>query len=155
MPVKVNISDIAEEMTIQFDEMKSFLNKETGELVCINDEEFNAVEEEEPLENFPEWQRGNIKIAGEILETEKYIPLPDSYEINMYEIMERFCLSIEDDKLSGMMCSAIRGSGAFRRFKENILQFEIEEDWYRFRDAALKEIAIEWCKENGIEFVDG
>ncbi|MEA2063455.1 MAG: UPF0158 family protein [Gemmatimonadota bacterium] len=155
MPAKVKLSDIVEEIAMQFDEAQSFLNKETGELYRIGDEELGAAEDEQSIEDFPEWQQENIKIAGEILETDKYISLPDKYEVNMYEIMERFCLSIKEDRLCERMCRAIRGSGAFRRFKDNIRRFDIEDDWYKFQDTALKEIAIEWCEENRIEFVDG
>lgn len=42
-------------------------------MVFVSNEEFRAAEEEEPLERFPEWQRQNIGIAGEILSSDNYI----------------------------------------------------------------------------------
>jgi hypothetical protein len=66
--------------------------------------------------------------------------------------MERFCLSIEDGELSDAFCGLIKGSGTFRRFKDALYHHGIEKDWYTFRDNALKETAIEWCRENHIEF---
>lgn len=83
-----------------------------------------------------------------------YIPLPSSFDIHEYHIMERFCLSITDDKLRDTMSGSIRGRGAFRRFKDNMRRYNIEEDWYKYRDEALKQIAIEWCEENDIDFTD-
>jgi hypothetical protein len=44
------------------------------------------------------------------------------------------------------------GSGAFGRFKDAIHYYDIAEDWYKYRDNALRQIAIDWCQENNIEF---
>ncbi len=51
------------------------------------------------------------------------------------------------------MCSAIKGRGAFRRFRDQIYRYEIEEDWYAYLDEALKQMAIDWCQENGIAYL--
>jgi len=48
----------------------------------------------------------------------------------------------------------IRGSGAFRRFKDLIYRYNIEEDWFKFKDEAYKEIAISWLESNGFGFTD-
>ncbi|GAH05442.1 unnamed protein product, partial [marine sediment metagenome] len=78
-------------------------------------------------------------------------PLPTKFDIHEYDIMEKLCLSIKDKEVSNTMYSSIKGSGAFRRFKNNIHRYNIQDDWYEYRDAAIKEIAIEWCKDNNIE----
>lgn len=41
------------------------------------------------------------------------------------------------------MESAIRGSGAFRRFKDSIMHYGIEKDWYDFLEEAHRRIARE------------
>ena len=43
---------------------------------------------------------------------------------------------------------------AFRRFKDTVARFRIEDDWHKFRDAKFKELAIEWCEDNKIEYID-
>jgi len=154
MPDKVKLSDIIDYMQMQNEEVSSYLNKETGELITLSNEVFEAAEEDQPLENFQDWQQEEIKTAAEIMETDKYVQLPSSFEIHEYKIMERFCFSIADQEVSERLCSAIRGSGAFRRFKDNILRLDLEDEWYKFRDEEYKEIAIDWCRENGVEFVD-
>ncbi len=66
--------------------------------------------------------------------------------------MERFCCSLEDQKLSDELLYEMRGSGAFRRFKDAIHRHGIADDWYRFRQVALEEIAIEWLEANNIPY---
>src|SRR5215831_18701367 len=118
MATPVKLTEIIEGMDFQSDEQSSFLNLITGEVVSITDEELRAAEHDAPLEDFPDWQHEAIRIAGEILETEHFLPLPDRFEINEYQIMERFCLSIDDEDMRDDLCDAIRGLGAFRRFKD-------------------------------------
>ncbi len=120
----------------------------------VTDEELRAAEEDEPLEEFPEWQHEAIRIAGEILETDHYLPLPTKFDIHEYSIMERFCRSLDNDDMRDDLCNAIRGRGAFRYFKDRIHGYGIADDWYQYRDEALKEIAIAWCEENGIRYAE-
>ena len=150
--MKVNITKIADELEIQFEESESYLNKEDGEIYTITDEEISAIEEGEPMEDFPDWQQKLIKIAHQIMNGDNYIELPSKYQINSYAIMERFCYSIEDSKRSEALQIAIQGKGAFARFKEACHRFDIIEQWYLYKTNALKEIAIEWCKKNNLEY---
>lgn len=91
-------------------------------------------------------------IAQEVLSEDYYISLPSQFDIHEYSIMEKFCLSINDDNLQDIMYSSIKGNGAFRRFKDNIHRYHIAEDWYKYRDEAIKQIAIEWCEDNEIRY---
>jgi hypothetical protein len=154
MTIPVKLQDILEGMDFQSDEQSSFLNLTTGEVVFITDEELRAAENDEPPEDFPEWQHDAIRIAGEIIETDHYLPLPDRFEINEYRIMERFCLSIDDADMRDDLCDAIRGRGAFRRFKDRMQVYGMAEEWYRYRDAALREIAMAWCEAHGIAYTE-
>src|SRR5262249_30285346 len=131
MAVHVKLKDIIEGLDFQSDESFSYLHTTTGEVVSVTTEELRAAEEEAPLEDFPAWQHDTIRIAGEILETEHYLPLPDRFEIHEYSIMERFCLSVDDEDIRDDLCNAIRGRGAFRYFKDRIHAYGIAEEWYR------------------------
>ncbi len=68
--------------------------------------------------------------------------------------MERFCLSFPDGKVSDVLLGKIRGSGAFRRFKDAIYQYGIENDWFKYRDEEYKEIAMAWLESNGLAYSD-
>lgn len=85
-------------------------------------------------------------------EFEESIMLPSKYEIHEYSMMEDFIETIDDVKLYNQLCIAITGPGSFRRFKDTCINFEIIEDWYKFRDKKYREIAINWCKENNIDY---
>jgi hypothetical protein len=150
--LRVKLQDILEGMDFQSDEQSSFLNLTTGEVVSITDEELRAAENDAPLEDFPAWQHDAIRIAKDIVETDRYLPLPDRFEMHEYSIMERFCLSVDDEDIRDDLCNAIRGRGAFRYFKDRIHAYGIAEEWYRYRDAALQEIAITWCEVHGIPY---
>ena len=152
--LQVKLSDLIGGMDFQSDEQSSFLNLTTGEVVAITDEELRAAENDEPLEDFPDWQHDAIRIARDIVETDHYLQLPDRSEIHEYNIMERFCLSVDDEDMRNDLCDAIRGRGAFRRFKDRMQLYGMAEEWYHYRDAALREIAVAWCEEHGVPYTE-
>jgi hypothetical protein len=153
MTVVVSLKRIVEEMDVPSDHLHAYLNKETGELVTIGDEEIEIMERGDELDDCPEWQQEAIKKTEEVLSSEAFLPLPSKFEIHEYRIMEQFCLSLQDEGLSIDLLDAIRGHGAFRRFKEMIHRTGIAEAWYQFRHRALIEIAAEWLKSQEIPFV--
>jgi len=152
--LRVKLSDIVEGLECQSDECFSYLNTATGEVVSVTTEELRAGEEDAPFEDFPEWQHDAIRIAKDIRETDSYLQLPDRFEINEYRMMERFGLSVDDEDMRDDLCDAIRGRGAFRRFKDRLQLYEMAEEWYRYRDVALREMAIAWCEEHGIQYTE-
>jgi hypothetical protein len=154
MTVPVKLKDIIEGLEFLTDEGSSYLNTVTGEVVYVTTEELRAAEHDPPLEDFPEWQHDAIRIAGEIRETDHYLQLPDRFEINEYHIMERFCLSVDDDDMRDDLCDAIRGRGAFRRFKDRMQAYGMVEAWYRYRDAALREMAMAWCEAHDLQYTE-
>ncbi|MFN7097993.1 MAG: hypothetical protein ACK4PR_10635 [Gammaproteobacteria bacterium] len=46
---------------------------------------------------------------------------------------------------------AISGKGAFSRFKQEINELGITNEWYQYRDACYKEYLVDWCEENELE----
>lgn len=153
----VKLKDIIDEMDMQMEEYRSYLNKETGVIISVSTEELSIAEESEEDDDFSEysdWQQESIKNALDVIVNEdNYIELPDKWEINEYDIMENFCGSVKNDRVGNALYSAIKGRGAFSRFKDAISRFGMENDWYRFREEALKKIAIEWCEDNEIMFI--
>jgi NTP pyrophosphatase (non-canonical NTP hydrolase) len=114
-----------------------------------------AAEDNEPLEDVPDWERELVSTAREILaETGEYIQLPTKYDIDEYSIMEKFCTSLNRREIGDILYDLISGSGAFRRFKDAVYKYGVEDEWYKYRNNAIKEIAIEWCRQNNIEFED-
>ncbi len=152
MTSPVKLTDIIEGMDFQSDEGRSYLNTATGEVISITDETLRAAEADERLEDSPAWQQDTIRMAKDMLEHEHYLALPSRFDIYEYRIMERFCDAVDDDDIRNDLCHAIRGRGAFRRFKGMIQAYGMTEAWYRYRDATLREIAMVWCDEHDIPY---
>jgi len=151
---KVKLYDVIEQLEFSSESNKSFFNKRTDEIHLIPEELERYAEQNNDDEDFiSEWEKELIPIIKDIQQNPSdYIQFPDQFYINEYTIMERFCLSLNDEALRDKMYSSIKGSGAFRRFKESIHDYAIADDWYKYKDEAFREIAIEWCKENSLEY---
>jgi hypothetical protein len=152
MNAAVSLRDIVDELEMLSEERTVFLNKRTGELIALSEEELSAAEDGTDPADFPEWQQELIEKAREVVASLDYLHLPSKFDINEYHIMEEFCHSLEDPTASDALLHAIRGRGAFRRFKDHIRFLGVEEDWYRFRTTALEAIAISWLEENQIPY---
>ena len=151
----VSLQSVVNEMDVLSNDVTAYINKKTGELFSVNEEEASILEQVNEEDEFiPEWQRETLPKVREVLESGDYVALPDQFEIHEYSIMERFCLSLSDEGLQDELLHAIRGSGAFRRFKDAIHRKDIQDDWYRFRDQALKRIAIDFLESEGIPWQD-
>jgi predicted nucleotidyltransferase len=65
-----------------------------------------------------------------------------------YGDMEEFVASVRDPAAQDLLSRAIAGRGAFRRFKDTLLEFPaLREDWHAFHDARMRRRAIEWLTE--------
>ena len=84
----------------------------------------------------------------------RFFRLPSPYDIHEYSIMERFIGSLPEGAIQDRLENAIRGRGAFRRFKDSIYRLDIEQEWYDFRANAYRKIAVEWRQEHGFQFVE-
>ena len=85
-------------------------------------------------------------------EPERFIQFPTRYEIHEYSIMDSFVDYLPPGKIKSELSSAIRGKGAFRRFKQTIRFHGIEQLWYDYQANAYRELAERWCNENDIQF---
>ncbi|NLC66161.1 MAG: hypothetical protein GX752_04380 [Clostridium sp.] len=153
MSNKISLKQIVEKIDTQSVEMNAFLNKNSKEIFYISEEEFIMAEDDEPIDKLPEWLQEQIRLVEEVLYGDDWISLPSKLEIHEYNIMEKFCFSLDDEDISNAMCNLIKGKGAFRRFKDYIQKYNIEDDWYNFRNKILEEMAIEWCEENNISYI--
>lgn len=94
----------------------------------------------------------NPQLMEEICEgfIEDFIPLPGQYDINEYSMMESFIYELPAGKKQDILEQAIRGKGAFRRFKDRLYDLGLEEKWYKYRDDCYERIAKEWCERYDI-----
>jgi hypothetical protein len=154
MAVVVSLRDIVDEMQMLSNERHAYLNKGTGELITITDDDIAIVENNDNWSEYPDWQDKILQDTQRVLSSDDFLALPSQFDVHEYEIMERFCLSVENQGISETLLSKIRGSGAFRKFKDTVYRYGIETNWFKFRDQAYKEIAVSWLEGNEIAYTD-
>lgn len=155
MSIVVSLQDVVDEMGIITDEATAYLNRRTGELYTVTDEEVRLLEDEDDPEELPAWQRESLLKARDIQNSEDWLALPTKFDIHEYAIMEEFCWSVNNLSLREELLNAIRGRGAFRYFKDTTHRHGVQDEWYRYREAALEKIAIEWLEGHGIAYERG
>jgi Uncharacterised protein family (UPF0158). len=148
MDAKVRLSDIRDGMEMQSDEMPSYLHRPTGRVINISDEAMQAAEDGD--EEFVEPEE-LADARGILAGRADYLPLPDRFEIDEYRMMEQFATGILDPSARGEVLDMLRGTGAFRRFKDTIRRLELAEEWYAYRDRGYEQVARDWCEANGLE----
>jgi hypothetical protein len=149
---RAKLDDVIEALDAAGEDHSHYLDKRTGEIVLITNEEMEAAEEDELISEYPEWQRESILKAREILKSEDLVALPDQFDIHEYMIMEDFCLQIQNRSVGETLLGLIKGSGAFKRFKNSIHSMGVEKDWCQFRRTELEKLAIQWLEQEDIEY---
>jgi hypothetical protein len=134
MAVVVSLRDFVDEMQTLSNEVRAYVNQSTGEVISVTNDEFSIVEENNgDWSEYDKLEQEFFQKVEKIVSSDEFLELPNQYEIHEYEIMERFCLSIADEKVSDVLLDKIRGSGAFRRFKDTVYRYGIEKDWFTER----------------------
>lgn len=122
--------------------LATFWDAETGENVYLDDPMLTGGETNEEfifeIESLPE----------------RFFRFPNKYEIHQYSIMEDYVKQLSPGKAREELSYVIRGKGAFRRFKQAIGFYGLEQQWYDYLAEAYKEIAIRWCKGKGLEYTE-
>jgi len=158
--LKVDIDEIAfiMETPDEFDSATLF-DTETGEIVSVPNELMSAVEsdDEEALQDFPDWERDLIETAESIVNDEngRFVDIPRKPSYEAYDLMIEFTGSVQNKRLRGKLEIALDGKGAFRRFKNVISDYpEEEKRWFAFKDKRMQEEVIEWLNDLGIETIE-
>ena len=133
--MKVRLNEVIDALEFTNYEIQYYYNPEREKIFMSNIRNFENVNKEELDELF-----------------EESIMLPTRYDINEYEMMKDFSEKMKDTKLQNQLYISLNSRGAFRKFKDTCINFDVIGDWYKFRNERYKEIAINWCKENNVEF---
>ena len=142
----ISLQDIVHEMAEIGDNHHAFLDRETGEITTMNDQQRAVVEDglgDEPIEDWQLRFRNGLK-SGAILE------LPGKFEHKEYSIVEAFCRTIREKKQRDKLLKSIRGKQAFRDFNRRIEKFGLTERWKGFRNRAFEQLAIAWLQEHNL-----
>jgi len=151
MAAVISLSEVIDAIESAADEADSYLDPDSGEIVYVTDEMRDLAAEGED-EDTPEWMREDLPKVREALESGRFLSLPTKFDVHEWAIMEEFSQEQANDRVREALLDAIPGSGAFRMFKSTIRRLGVEKDWYKFRDEALKQIAVEWLEEHHLQY---
>jgi hypothetical protein len=146
----LDVLDEINEMT------EAFLDRRTGQIIVLSEEELLAAQAEDEPDYCPEWQQKAIREARIILQAEvdqpdRYIAMKDHFDIDEWEMMHLFAESLPDHRQASSLLSSIRGRGAFRRFKDHIYQMQLADAWYRFREEQYRLEALQYAAALGLD----
>jgi hypothetical protein len=180
---RASLADLADGMSALPQEWKAYLDLETGEVQTIS--EYGFGELEEIHESMPEeiWKETSAEIDAafkaaldeyETQNTEpeeleiahaieqdlagRYVQLPEADTGEDYRDMEAFIFMVSSPRLVDRLERAIRGRGAFRRFKDELHNADSDVDelerWYAFKQERLGERIRSWLKAERIELIE-
>jgi len=132
--LKINLDELCEAREDSSYEHEYYLDLETGEILFISDH----IDDEETSE-----------LKDRIEEDfERYERIPKAESREGYEDMVDFIATIDNEHLAELLEVAINGRGAFRRFKDVLLNYpEERERWFKFKDERMEERALEWLED--------
>jgi hypothetical protein len=131
----IDLGEIAEALNDQTDYEHCWLiNPETGQIVFWTSE--TGID-------------GHTPVDLDDLDLVSINPLP-SYE--WYQDMADFAEGITDEQAGRRLERAIRGKGAFRRFRDELYEEypNLLSAWNAFRDVRAQRRAVEWLVDNSL-----
>ncbi len=143
--IKVPLELIIDAIEMADDEWNQYLDIEQMEVVSLPEYPFMGEYDEDERE------------LAELIEEEwnvRFFGLPSKFDIHEYSIMERFIWDLPEGQMQDSLENAIRGRGAFRRFKDAIIRYGIEQSWYDYQKEAYRQLAVEWCGDHGFSYED-
>jgi hypothetical protein len=166
--LKVNLDDLKFAFDSGFAETYYYLDLATGEVVEVpaetreqleallettEAETIEVINEAIQNEDLPDWQKEILHSAAlvEFAYNDRFIRIPQANSWEGYEDMEAFIETARDQHLQELLQVAIRGKGAFRRFKDVLAAYPQEgERWFQFRDERLHRRVLDWLEKEGI-----
>lgn len=141
--------------SVEYDPMgegpKGYVQRSTGQTFVFLSAELACARGEEPIEDLPEWQQELVADAEKMVKNpEDFVWLEPRTQSEVYEVMKGFCDSQKDQHLREDLLDCISGRGAFSRFQRGLAQYELQEEWYVWRQAAIRNYLRAWCEENAL-----
>lgn len=153
MSLPVKIGSVLEALLFTEDDCTTYINKKTGEIASVSDEESNFAHQELD-ETVPEWIIAGTPRIKLILESEDYFEMPSKYDLHEEKVMALFCETVEKEDVKNYLLKTLKGKAAAENFVKFIDEFELNESWTTHRNNAVKQIAIDFLNVNSIPFED-
>jgi len=147
---KMNLEDIVNELELISDDGNSFFDKSTGKLFHISTRDLEYAESGKEINPFLyKWQIEKINNFRKMLKSNRYIQLPTKKEINEHGLMINFLRNNPNQNLNKEMANLEQHNNVnYWQLRNVILQYNIGDEWYKYKREAFKKISIDWCKKN-------
>ena len=133
----INLQIIIDGLEMVDDMNECYLDTETNEIVSLSEFDPDLTSDTaELIDQYPS----------------RFIPLPSQREINEYGMMRDFVEELPDGDQKYTLAVAINGRGAFRRFKDTVRHYGLDEKWFAYRDRCYARVARRWCEDNDVEY---
>jgi hypothetical protein len=180
MAVKARVTEIVQALMTAPDHTESFYNRRTGAVLTVRSALVRRADDFgfEPWPELNEEKRREWDEVKRILSTRSVLPLPKRFTLRQWKIMIDFAHSLSSREVRRQLLEILElpeyrpvqtppktkltekkarllhrwnhHITGFNRFSSAVRRLELEPAWREFRASALREIAIEWCKENHI-----
>ena len=155
--MKVNISDVIECIEFENENLNHYYNKNTGIIIYKESSEtanYSAADYNR-INEFEEWERELIESLYDLENNpDNYIKLPGEEEISELNMMINFCNSFNDFSIDEIVNKNTDDIKKVQKIKKLIEEKNMLNDWYDFREQTEKQIAIDWCNKNNIEYIE-
>jgi len=155
MPPSVRLSDIVERLRTSERWTAFYFDRRTGEITAVTDNDLHLVEKPFLVEFEPDGKPDYRQVARAVLNgDDRYVPMPSPSDVDEHSIMERFCFSVEDDRISQLLSESLKGFQGISQFEQAINRLGIIEEWHGYLGLELRSIAKQWCEGHDIDFID-
>ena len=156
-PMKpTKLSALIDALDFDSPEHTHWADRQNGSVVMLDNTVRRAVEEEDEgvLSRLADWQKPEVEIARAIVDQwgGRFVVAPAKFDFHEYGHMARFVGTVADAEAAEPLRRAIKGKGAFRHFKNTAARLGVLDDWFRYRDAAMKEFVMAWAEAKGVPF---
>ena len=155
--MKVNISDVIECIEFETENLNHYYNKNTGIIIYKESSETSnySAADYNRINEFEEWERELIESLYDLENNpDNYIKLPGEDEISELNMMINFCNSFNDFSIDDILNKNVDDIKKIQKIKKLIEEKNMLNDWYDFREQTEKQIAIDWCNKNNIEYIE-
>jgi catechol 2,3-dioxygenase-like lactoylglutathione lyase family enzyme len=155
--LEVDLDELVAAMEDHTGEIHHFLDTHTGDVHGMMGDVLSEAEdaEDEPdgAETLPQWQRDDLELARKIVanDGDRFVPVPQNDSGESFRVMEDFIPTVRDRRLREKLSIAIGGKGAFRRFKDVLLDHpDARNEWFAYEAGVKEQWAREWLESIGI-----
>jgi hypothetical protein len=176
--LKIDLSELELAFENSSWEAAYFLDLETGEVLFVQENTFRDLEN--IYENYPsddedeedaepivlkdvldemdlhDWEREMLLEADLVREgsDERFLRVPVADSREGYLDMEEFVETVQKPAVQMRLAQALRGKGAFRRFKDALLSYPQErERWFAFQNERIRQRVLDWLASEHIEVI--